>query len=468
MKKEFELHLFPSGKEPEEALPRLLRIKEFESLNIFNHFDQTSNAICIYCSGWGRTYGTTIHLETEIPFNQESMFFDWNGGALTFYSESKGIRFLSQRGYLIGYFKPEIKMLVLSDITHKDSYVSYAEKVLHEILGILEKAGYKPKKIFKKGKVKKMKLLSLGADPEFALRDEYGEVKTAEHYYSSLEKHIGCDGSGDQLELRPDPGSPREVVKSLKELLGEVSKKFDVGYSESYSYGGHIHFGYGFPVEPSSSFLEALDDFLGERTRFLLKRHGYGDLSDYETKKWGFEYRTPSAAIFANPEIAKISLKIAKLIGEKAGKNQVIEYNSPPEKEDYVKLGLTEKQAEYFLDFTKGDKVFPSILGFWGIKRRHHIFIRFNDEWKFWVKDKIERKLNEDFPKLKMDVKLGLFGLSKDRGEVNTIPVDGYGVIEHEKAHKDFIGIAYSLRMGEGDLDILIKSLEEVIKCALL
>jgi len=462
MIKEKKLVVYREDRRPREALPELLVFDEFKGLSIINHTEEANNSVCIYCSGHGRAYNETITLKTEVPFASDSMFFDWAGGSPFQSRERNGILFVSKKGTNVGLFVPEKKMLIMVDITHTERYVEYARIVLNEIFSILRSRGYEPKKIFKKRK-RKIRLHSLGADPEFGLIDDYGALRKAEDFYDSLHDPVGCDGSGDQLELRPKPGSITTVIKSLRELLEEVSEEFDIGFEPDYSYGGHIHFGYGMPMIPSEGFLEVLDDFLGEKTKDLVERYDYGELSDYETKNWGFEYRTPSAAIFSNPEIARISLKIAKLIGERVG--ETIVYNYPPTKEDYIKLGLTDDQAEYFLTFTQGRKQFESILGFWGIKKENRVIIRFRDEWSYAVKSKIKREIGKAFPKLKKNVGITLFGLASERGNVNTIPVEGYKVIDHEKANTNTIGVAYNIRMGN-DIDNFIKALKEVIRCA--
>jgi len=451
-----------------EALPLLMELKEFKNLTIMNHTREYHNAICIFSSeimGTRRYYSREITLKTNPPYSDSNVFYDWVGVFPQKKKYARGILFKFPNGKIAGYFRTKTKTLVLCDITHDETFIPVAKEVLLEIFDHLRRLGHDPYKIFTNSP-KELKLQSLGTDPEFALIDIDGETVLAEDFYDSLEAPIGRDGSGSQLELRPTPGDIDTVVRSLKHLLSKVAKSFDVGFDPHFSYGGHIHFGYGEPVTPTQDFLDVLDDFLGRRTRDLVERYDYGRLSDYETKPWGFEYRTPSGAIFSNPKIARISLKIAKLIGERLG--QKIEYNYPVRLEDYVKLGLTNEEALYFLDFTKEKRQYSSILGFWKIKSkaRARTFIKlyFSDEWHTEVKDQIRTAIREKFSteEPREMIYITLYGLAEERGYVNTIPVKGYEVIEHSMANKTTIGVARSIRMGE-DVDILIKALIDYI-----
>jgi len=459
-----------------EALPDLLELPEFKDLYIVNHTVQRYGMIGIYVydddgeeyedpeygQDLPRLYSEEITLEINPDFPSHETFYDWNGSQPEYDEDSEGILFTFKNGLIAGIFMPDADMLILCDITHSKEYLPIAKQVLLEIFSHLKKMGYDPYKIFY-ANLSKLELESIGTDPEFGLIDEEGDLLNAENYYDGLHSKIGCDGSGNQLELRPDPGDENTVVESIRELLMEVAEDgYDVGFNPSISYGGHIHFGYGMSAEPTQDFLDVLDDFFGKKTQYLVERYSYGHLSDYETKPWGFEYRTPSGAIFSNPEIARISLKIARLIGERVG--ETIEYNYPVEKKDYVKLGLTEQEADYFLKFTSGRKQYRSILGYWKVSY-NPIKIVFKDEWDYEVKDRILKAVEKEFKTNEPQgvVYIKLYGLKEERGDVNTIEVESYTKIKHEQMAYDSIGVAYKIRMGE-NVDTFIQALIEYLK----
>ena len=186
---------------------------------------------------------------------------------------------------------------------------------------------------------------TLGGDPEFEVRDASGKVIPAfnlfegkqatfgeagkgileyrtpdgqddkneynMNYKKYLHTRIGVDGDVNKLELRPLPAeSAKDFARNFKSLVVEFHAKYPGlqlhVVSDKVSLGGHLHFGMYKPMTPSASVLRMLDDILGKRVLPLSgkfrEQSKYYKLSAYETKSWGFEYRTPPAAIFYSPD----------------------------------------------------------------------------------------------------------------------------------------------------------------------
>jgi len=180
------------------------------------------------------------------------------------------------------------------------------------------------------------KAVSIGADPEFMLRDSRtGKMIMASTFFPR-EGTVGCDSrfvrgvlSGHPLaELRPAPSySPLQLVENIRramELALRLSPYSNVEWRggsmpfAKFSIGGHIHFA-GVPM--SGQLLRALDNYLAIPLLFienlrtaLLRRAKYGYLGDFRLKiHGGFEYRTPSSWLIS-PEIATAVLCLAKVI----------------------------------------------------------------------------------------------------------------------------------------------------------
>jgi hypothetical protein len=159
--------------------------------------------------------------------------------------------------------------------------------------------------------------ITIGADPEYELWHRRTCLVAEGIVNDSTSDPIGVDGAGCQVELRPEPGTPAEVTHNLKSLLLEfngdypsyaLSTKGDV-----YPLGGHIHVGLPNEFRQFTTGLRELcDAFIGTPTIGLSgrARHSYRQLGAYETKPWGWEYRTPPAGIFATPPICRTTLSI--------------------------------------------------------------------------------------------------------------------------------------------------------------
>ncbi|GED70131.1 hypothetical protein BRE01_38330 [Brevibacillus reuszeri] len=178
-------------------------------------------------------------------------------------------------------------------------------------------------------------LEKLGADPEFALRKQTGEMALASDFLKVGGK-VGCDTTRyrEELamhqhpiaELRPDPSEdPDELFFHIQEALQLAYKKLGNSKLEwlaggmpfsGYPIGGHIHFS---GMTATFSLRRKLDAYLAlplvliEDSGCVTRRQRYGFLGDFREKSYGFEYRTlPSWLV--HPDIARGVLHLARLI----------------------------------------------------------------------------------------------------------------------------------------------------------
>jgi hypothetical protein len=175
--------------------------------------------------------------------------------------------------------------------------------------------------------VKKVEV-TLGGDPEFELVVD-GDVVPAEKVLAEEAivfpwGVIGEDGSGDPIELRPQPSADPEVlVRNLGRLLLSVPGFLGGVPStagKKYPIGGHIHIG-GVPSEVQEDLVEFIDGFLGDFFHSLSSetrlKTGYGRRGDWRPQPWGVEYRTPPASVWSHPEVALTFLRAIKWVAEK-------------------------------------------------------------------------------------------------------------------------------------------------------
>ena len=124
---------------------------------------------------------------------------------------------------------------------------------------------------------------------------------------------IGTDGCSSIGELRPDPkNDPLEHTDEIERLLTELYKvlipnklKIRAGNGYRFALGGHIHFNKKFNHERKHNknyYLVNVMDLLSlfylnfqDKREFKTRIKNYGRLSAYETKSYGFEYRTLSS-----------------------------------------------------------------------------------------------------------------------------------------------------------------------------
>lgn len=186
------------------------------------------------------------------------------------------------------------------------------------------------------------KSVKVGCDPEFEYinpRNHRPERAPHEKYNGTgVNQEIGLDGAGAQVEIRPKAfEKPADVVSYMIGIMTRLGSDAFSTKGDVYPLGGHIHVGVGHSYAPPQDLLYLLDYFLGKPTVKLSgeARSSYKKMGAYETKPWGFEYRTPPAAIFNWPEFARLSMKICKNVTECFINGQTIIINEQPEFEDY-------------------------------------------------------------------------------------------------------------------------------------
>ncbi|MEM1967748.1 MAG: hypothetical protein QXO86_07770 [Nitrososphaerota archaeon] len=344
-------------------------------------------------------------------------------------------------GHTLGYYIPEYESLVLSDVSHTEEC---AEFFLKEVWpGLLkeleERYGFSP---LPPEPPLKAEAITLGGDPEFEIYSAYGEFIPASRIFYDPErsKKIGLDGADTTGELRPSPKeTPEDLVEEMRSILRELSSKLGAEYyfslrGDEEPCGGHIHFGFvglnrSLTNHEIRAFVNALDTFLGlHLIRCNSQRRyssHYSQLGEWEKKSWGFEYRTPPAVIWANPEVARIILKLAKGVvekllsereleveisqGGKATAKSLMEFLTPEETETFLRF------VEHWESESSPVKVYKN----WGLAESPPPLVRFRDEWGEERKATLRRvaeKTLGDIPGIVF------YGLRQDRGFVSTIP----------------------------------------------
>ena len=172
-----------------------------------------------------------------------------------------------------------------------------------------------------------MKQYKVGCDPEFVIRDWRKKAHDFEEFWGNTvgwhdcdekyEAEIGTDGDTFLGELRPAPGTPKEVVNRLGELLNRLlflGFYPDILSPNNPSVGGHIHLE---DKGQSAEFLNILAMFhwykvslplYRIRTLASIKRHRHA-WGFWERKDWGYELRTPSSAWILSPDLALWALE---------------------------------------------------------------------------------------------------------------------------------------------------------------
>jgi len=356
-------------------------------------------------------------------------------------------------GRFAGLYFPELESFVLTDWTHNRSEVPHT--VVPLVRELLERVGLEPLEPETGPEEFTPVEVTVGCDPEFELleigRDgprvvaAYEVIDEAEGSFGPL----GVDGAGSQMEVRPDPSTdPARVVESIRSIFERFALRYAAydgsPLGERYPVGGHIHIGVGRPWRPPGQLVSMLDTFIGCPMSVLngpaRTESGYGDLSDVRTEPHGFEYRSPPAAVFAEPRMAEIVLKLARNLVSRvlnAPRGETIVYHSPPYAREYIKIGgLTREEVKYFLRFRRRwrkEKI-PSLRAAWGLGEAVLSAPRlfFRDEWDFAARREYEQRLmgDETFREVAAGITVVLYGLAEDRGEVASIPIEGFDLLE--------------------------------------
>ena len=214
---------------------------------------------------------------------------------------------LVANGRVIGVYCTAKNLLVTTDITHYERGPFIIGQVLAELLKY--KAHYKiggSDKITlsytKKSAFDRIdKDIMIGLDPELGILNKYGKFVGSPY----TGKAIGRDAD-DVVELRPHPGSVKEVIENVRDLYKSMDKTLRKDYRLvsgggkciKKPLGGHIHF--NIPVNGYLTIL--LDDYIGKPMQNIVgsercEGSSYGALSATSKKTHGFEYRTPPSFV---------------------------------------------------------------------------------------------------------------------------------------------------------------------------
>ncbi|MFZ8810949.1 MAG: putative amidoligase domain-containing protein [Pyrobaculum sp.] len=278
--------------------------------------------------------------------------------------------------------------------------------------------------------------LTLGGDPEFEVFKDGVLVPACTvpiFRRGAFSGPIGLDGAEHIAELRPDPACSEEEYAENFLALAKRVKEEGVLLSvqgDYYPLGGHIHVGSSNPFvaralkEGASSFIEALDDFVG---RVLLPTSGeargeYKNLGAYEFKEYGWEYRTPPASFYADPEVVRIVYKLTRNLVEVLLREGELSYevleDGRAKKEEYYRF-LTKEETEYFLSFPlKWAR--REIVPFVPVGELPAVILSFSGGW---LEDmmRVFKEVLINLP-VKRPVRLVLYGIGRLSGDAFAIP----------------------------------------------
>lgn len=389
-------------------------------------------------------FGKTIDIP-DGPLVREATFWSRNSGYPEFEEGSPNIKLIVGDRYA-GLLCPETQTLWATGWTHLEEYRPMTQHIINFLAaqGLLKTLAPVPKK--KRTKKEKTDFtITIGGDPEFELIDSDGSVVNAS-YSNDFGIHeefgnVGIDDSGYQVELRPSPGKPEVVVENVRKLLESFNHHYG-GYfrlaasSDKYPCGGHIHIGVD-PLPDTTYYRKLsniLDEFIGKNTiklngpaRESGNEYNYGKIGDFRHQPYGMEYRTPPSAIWKNPNLTKVVLKLTYNLAINLANNLSLEFPTPVEKEALMSVGgLSEEEAVTF--FQECAKPAPDntecLLAAWKIERKvpkPKIKVTFHDSWYGSVKSILIRELSR--VGVSRDINLTFYGLKEDRGDVYTFEI---------------------------------------------
>jgi len=382
-------------------------------------------------------------------------------------------------GKFAGYYLSRINTILATDWTHNEETVATFREIWPRLV---QKLHLTPISQDKRTKTKKIEFdkVTIGADPEFELVDPTSgnEVLYAEDHIEdcwedddedSDGSDLGVDGAGDQVELRPAAGDPRKVVSNIKKLFKKFSQKYSQydlsDQGDDYPLGGHIHVGIGRSWRPDAGLIQILDDFVGRAVIELsgTARDEYKKLGQIRTQPHGFEYRTAPSAVFQNPAITYITLRLVQNLCEKYFQEHTLEYESRPTIQDYINVGgLTKQQANYFVKFISGYKPTKSIKASWHVAEQVEVkpplvTVIFSDKWSPYVRQWIKKYISEKV-KVSLPITIKMYGLGHQRGvNLCTIPTSKTTVVSsiphpvwNASSRTLQVGLSYNRRTSEG------------------
>lgn len=444
---------------------------------ITNHNTITSirnNSVYIYCTIESGMRAKIIE-HVKVPDIDRDFCDDW--GTEVFISEDgeDAIRFENNIGVIAFYFTGR-NTFVMCDATHYLN--SEIEHAMNFMLDYVISKGYCLKRDAQEEEMPPKLLaipnveISLGADPEFEVRLD-GDIVRADEIEEfcgddeceSDEKEWGLDGASNVAEARPAPAlTPREAVANMRELFSRVTHHDLSVDGAMYSSGGHIHIGgVDFDAVVDNGLLKLLDSQIGLPTRSMNGRarknhNNYGQLSDYETKSYGFEYRTPPAGIFYSPRMLELCYKIAKNTAHKWYSGTVDFLCDTAEENLKVWSDFTDEEIEeYFTLISEFEKVRDcNVVAAWVdpsiIKqyvKYYPVIASFSDDYGYYVTTFIRKELAE-LKTVNKKIRVNMFGLAASRGDniCSGCDIEGLTRIELE-TNENAIGLSRNIRLTE-------------------
>lgn len=288
-------------------------------------------------------------------------------------SEVKKIEPMAIRSiYAVGLDVGVVEIAAMSEFRQAVMTIRLDDEVIKPCMALIEQLQQEVEDQLLEAHIRQNEV-TLGADPEFALRDRAGQIAFASRYVGR-NGPIGYDAVRYRekpaallhpvVELRPKPSAdPNGVfVDMYRTMRMAASKKIAPELEwlaggmpfDGYPLGGHIHFS---GILLTSTLARKLDTYLAlplmlvEDEGCQKRRPRYGFFGDVRLKSYGgFEYRTlPSWLV--TPRIAKGILALAKVVA-----THHEQLKQDPLRRIYV-------QAAYY----KGEKaiVRPIVRGLW-------------------------------------------------------------------------------------------------------
>ena len=422
-----------------------------------------------------QAYGKTVVIPIG-PITHQCTFWVSCAPILRERDDSPNVRLMVGSRF-VGVLCPDTQTLWATGWTHYDEYRPMTQHIINYLAeqGLLKPLPITTKKK-KSKKEKQVFTITIGGDPEFELVDNYEMVVRASEFVSEFEIEenfggVGVDGSGDQVELRPSPGKPETVVENVKKLLEKFNNAYGEYYklvtsSLKYPCGGHIHIG----VEPlpHTTYYEKLslilDEFIGRKTLELNgparkpgNEYGYGRISDFRQQPYGMEYRTPPSAIWKNPKLTEITLKLTYNLAQVLANNLELEFSTPVDKGTLVAIGkISEEEASFYLEeCAKPISNNECLLATWEIERpapKPRITVTFRDSWC----DGVKRIIRQELTKMEVasHINLTFYGLRSDHGDVYTFEIPGFKTVPHPRKGYGSTDFGFSKWFREGNASI--------------
>jgi acetylornithine deacetylase/succinyl-diaminopimelate desuccinylase-like protein len=206
-------------------------------------------------------------------------------------------------------------------------------------------------------------------------------------------------------------------------------------------------------------------------------------MSNFESKDYGFEYRTPPAGYMADPEMTRIVFKACQGLMQTYLAGERFKVKKHPDAEDYKRIcGLTDKEYAYFVDFIQNK--YPKIdkkhvLKNWlSGKVRTTGTLRFEEGWDRNCAQRFRDELaNNWMSKNGIHFDIVLFGLRNSRGLVCTLPVtappgvDAVGLVANDTARQSddktlYVGIPHSMRHIQAYANVYAPLVMDAVKTA--